>query len=638
MKKIIILLMIVAMSLVLPTSCVKSFLNDYLNKAPQQGLTDATVFTNLANFKAFFDAIYSGTTYVASGPAWDDYNYKPMLPLYFAVWDQKYSWEDVTDAADAGRYMEGHAWKSGNMSETIVNKLTYDAVRRPILQSAFMDIRIANIAIQKVNLIQDGTDNDKNDIRGQAYFFRAFCHLSLMNFWGPMPYLTKPMGPTDQWDLARLSKHECLTKIAQDFDSSYYFFNLAGLVRRDPPVGSAGHNDYVNYYMYRPNGMAALGYKSRALLFRASPLNTDGSATDWTEAAAAAWQALTVAQANGAVLLTFANRPTNYWGAMVTDEELWSYTFGTVNWSGTSWPNYNTNCGGQCLWNGVFGNSTGSNSGICPTQNFVDKYETKFGDPLNTQADRDAATALGHYVEQNPYANRDPRLGSDVITNQSPVSGYTSGLAQIWYSVSGGVTTWSELLAQNTLGITKTGYYQKKFWWQNSTKNQVSAIMTDPLCRLAEIWLNYAEASNEAYGPTAIGVAGANKSAVDAINIIRTRAGMPNVLPAYTGSTAAFRPRIKNERNVELSYEGHYYNDIHRWMDLQTIQQSTIIGLDIQKLAAGYDPIAYPIGFKHTRLPIDPTRQPAWKPQFYYLPFNIADALKMKNFVANPNW
>jgi len=55
--------------------------------------------------------------------------------------------------------------------------MTYDAVRRPMLQSAFMDIRIANIALQNVSRIEDGPDIDKNDIRGQAYFFRAFCHL-----------------------------------------------------------------------------------------------------------------------------------------------------------------------------------------------------------------------------------------------------------------------------------------------------------------------------------------------------------------------------------------------------------------------------------------------------------------------------
>src|SRR5450759_849263 len=198
--------------------------------------------------------------------------------------------------------MESQAWKSGNMSETIVNKLTYDAVRRPILESMFTDIRICNITLHNVSKIQDGTDDDKNDLRGQAYFIRAFCHFTLMNLWGPMPYLDKVMG-TDatQWDVARLGKHECLTRIAQDFDSAYYFFNLAGKVRRDPPPGVPGHLTYglfgnINtggYQMWRPNGMAASGFKSRALLCRASPLNTENNAaTDWPEAAAASWTAL----------------------------------------------------------------------------------------------------------------------------------------------------------------------------------------------------------------------------------------------------------------------------------------------------------------------------------------------------------
>ena len=616
------------MSLVLPTSCLKQ----YLDKAPQQGLTSDQIFTKLDNFKLYFDAVYAGTKYV--GTAWDDYNIKNAFPLYFAVWDQKYSYEDVTDAADAGRYMEGQAWKSGNMSETIVNKLTYDAVRRPILESMFTDIRISNMALRNVKKIADADDAAKNDLTGQAYFIRAFCHMTLMNLWGPMPYLDKVLGPTDQWDIPRLSKHECLTRIAQDFDSAYFFFNLAGKVRRDPPLGVPGHLDYNAYQMYRPNGMAALAYKSRALLFRASPLNTDGSATDWAEAAKASWDALQVALTNGAFLLTLPNRKANYYGSMVSDECLWTYSFGTLTWTG-GWPSTITNCGFQALYNGVFGASTGSNSGVSPTQNFVDKYETINGEPLNTQADRDAATAAGHYNDQDAYTNRDPRLATDIITNQSPCIGYTAGKAQIYYSVAAGKVTYSELLDQSYLGITKTGYYMRKFWFDNSTKNQVSSILTDPLFRLAELYLNYAEASNEAYGPTAIGVGGATLSALDAINVIRTRAGMPNVLGAYTGSAAAFRPRIKNERNVELSWEGHYYNDIHRWMDLQTVMTSTLIGMDIEKIAATG---TYAQMFRSTRKPLTQDRQVVWKPQMYYLPFNNADNLKMKNFVPNPVW
>jgi hypothetical protein len=629
MKKIVIII-ILGVSLILPTACLK----EYLDKAPAQGLTEDQIFTKLDNFKLFFDAVYAGTKYV--GTAWDDYNIKNAFPLYFGLWDQKYTYEAVTDAADQGRYMEGQAWKSGNMSETIVNKMTYDAVRRPILESMFTIIRISNIALRKVSLIQDGSDVDKNDLRGQAYFVRALGHFQLMNLWGPMPYIDKVIGLDDQWDIPRLSKHECLTRIAQDFDSAYYFFNLAGKIRRDPPSGTPGHLDYNAYQMYRPNGMAAAGFKARALLYRASPLNTEGG-NDWKEAADAAWQAIQVATVQGgATLLSFNNRYQNFWGATNTDESLWTFTYGTLTWNNGGFSGV-TNCGFASLFNGVFGASTGSWSGVCPTQNFVDKYETSFGEPLNTQADRDAATAAGHYKEQDPYAGRDPRLATDIITNQSAAQSWTSNKAQIWYSVSGGTVTYSELLNQSYLGITRTGYYMRKFWFNNSTKNQVSNILTDPLFRLAELYLDYAEAANEAYGPTTA-APGATMTAVQAINFIRTRAGMPNVLAAYTGSTAAFRPRIKNERNVELSWEGHYYYDIRRWMDLQTVMTTTLIGLDIEKLAAGYNATAYPIGFRHTRLPLSQDRQVVWKPQMYYLPFNNTDYLKMTNFVPNPVW
>jgi hypothetical protein len=124
---------------------------------------------------------------------------------------------------------------------------------------------------------------------------------------------------------------------------------------------------------------------------------------------------------------------------------------------------------------------------------------------------------------------------------------------------------------------------------------------------------------------------------VDAINVIRTRAGMPNVQAAYIGSPDAFRPRIKNERCVELSWEGgNYYCDIRRWNDLQAAMSSTLIGMIAEKQAA-ITP-AYPTGYMYVRKPLSADRQPMWKWQMYYLPFNNADKLKMKNFVANPVW
>lgn len=635
MKKLYFILLLAGLTVLMSNSCADKFLNDYLDKSPEQGLTEDLIFTRLTNFKNYFDAVYTGRLQQAgsmwSSTTWSDFNIKLFFPFYWDAWDQKYALEGITDCADMGRYMEGHAWKSGNMSETIVNKLTYDGARNPVLWTAFITIRRANTALKNVSRIEDATQQEKEDLKGQAYFVRALSHMALFQFWGPMPYITKVIGAEDQWDIPRLSKHETCTKIAADFDSAYVCFKNADKIRRDPPLGVPNHLNYSANEMYRPNGMVALAWKAKALMFGASPLNNAHGKTDWEEAAAASWAALKLALDNGLILLPANQRYLNYYGADCTDEDLWSYTAGLLSWNAGNWVSMTNRGNGQTFYNGVFMASTGSASGVCPTQNWVDKYETKWGDPLNTDADRSAATLAGHYNEQDPFANRDPRLDMDIITNQSSAIGWTGGKAQIYFQGS----TYSELLNQSYLGISRTGYYLRKLWWNNSTKNQVSSIFADPLCRLAECYLNYAECSNEAYGPNGKGVAGATLTAVDAINIVRARAGMPNVSASFTGGTDLFRPRIKNERNIELSFEGHYFNDLIRWMDLPTAMSSTLIGMVAEKVTVSS---TYPTGFKYVRAPIPADRQPVWKPQMYYLPFNNADALKMKNFVPNPVW
>jgi len=631
MKKYIIIFLFTGLSLVLPTSCLK----EYLDKAPESGLTEQQVFGKYDNFKLFFDAVYEGRKYFAGG--WYDFNIKTGYPLYFDAWDQKYTWEGITDAADQIRYMEGHNFKSGQVS-AFVNKFTYDGKRRPILESMFIHIRTSNMALKNIHYLEEsGVDQAEiDDFKAQAHFVRAFCHFELMRIWGPMPYLTKVIEADDQWDIPRLSKNETLVKIAADFDSAAVFFNSAGRMRRDPGPGLPGHLQNVD--QRKPNGVAAKAYRSRALLYAASPLNNKSGATDWQAAAVASWEALQLALANSYTLLPAATMKQNFIGANYTNEQLWAYTFGSVSWNNGIF---------QSIMPGFFNSASSTFSGTCPTQNFVDKYETSFGEPLNTDADRAAATAAGHYNEQNPYIKRDPRFYQDIIYNQSNTmpgwgSGATAGLAQIWYSVTSGVTTYAELLPPvsdpaASFGGTKTGYYMRKYSNGNSRKSTGSFIVTDPLFRLAELYLNYAEAANEAYGPNTP-APGATLTAVQALNVVRTRAGQVNVLSAYTGSTAALRPRIRNERCVELSYEGHYYHDIRRWMDAPAAYSSTIIGMDIEKLPAGYSTTAFPIGFRHTRRPISADRQPKWIEPMYYLPFNTEDNFKMKKFVPNVVW
>lgn len=629
MKKYIIIFLFTGLSLVLPTSCLK----EYLDKAPEQGLTDAQVFSKYDNFVLFFNAVYEGRTYFSNG--WRDYNIKTAHSLYFDAWDQKYTWEVMTDAADGGRTMEHTSLKTGAVT-AFINKFTYDGLRRPVLESMFKDIRICNIALKNIHFLEESNVDpvEINDLKGQAHFIRAYCHFTLFRIWGPMPYLDKVIGADDQWDIPRLSKHETCIRIAQDFDSAYYFFQQAGRVRRDNPIpGGAGHLTAAN--MRSPNGAAAKAFSARALLYAASPLNNELGITDWQNAAVANWDALQVALANGyALQANITERKKNFLGADYTNEDLWAWTMGNQGWNSGNL---------QASMPGIFVSSSQTFSGTCPTQNFIDKYETLNGDPLNADADRTAAAAAGHYSEQNMYANRDPRLNDDIIYNQqSSMPGWGTsipggaGKAQIWISFMTGPLVRSELTdyIANTGGVTRTGYYCRKYSWGNSRYSTGSSIMSDPLCRLAEVYLNYAEATNEAYGPNGA-APGATLTALQAINIVRARVGMPGVLAAYTANKDLFRERVKNERNVELSWEGHYYHDIRRWKDAPAAYAGPLMGVEIEKVAAAG---TYPQMFVTRRVPLTSDRQIKWKEVMYYLPFNTEDNFKMRKFVPNPVW
>ena len=158
---------------------------------------------------------------------------------------------------------------------------------------------------------------------------------------------------------------------------------------------------------------------------------------------------------------------------------------------------------------------------------------------------------------------------------------------------------------------------------------------TDPLIRMAELYLNYAEAANEAYGPDGR-AGGLPMTALDAVNKVRNRAGMPDVLDKFTGSAPLLRERIRNERCVELAFEGHhYYHDIRRWMIAPQKMTATLTGMYIEKTDVSEQ---YPKGRIYTRRAIPQNRQSSWKDAMYYIPFPTEEANKMKNFVNNEIW
>lgn len=609
---------------ILSVFLIHSSCTDYLDKAPESGLTNNEVFEKYENFKKFFNTVYTGR---------DNKNIKCAYPLYFTFWDQKHGWDAMSDIEDSGRIFSSQSLKSGKMGES-VDRFTYDKARRPMLDAMFKSIRTANIALENVDRIKDTDATEIEDLRGQAYFVRGFALFNLIKIWGSMPYITYSIGVDDSWDLPRLSKNESYRSVAADMDSAFISFEKAERIRRDPFPGEPGHLNDPHQGV--PNGVAAKSLKARALLYAASPLNNANGQNDWIDAANACWEAIKIAKEYSYDLQPLASYTDNFYGTKYTNEHIWAWHAGGYEFN---------NANLQGVMSGPMQGKTSYTSGLCPTQNLVDMYETVDGLPLHTDELRQIATLKGSYNEQNPYKNRDPRFAISIIYNQADIVwgtanasiGENKNKANMFYHIgNNGKVSYSSLLAQNYQGVTKTGYNTRKYTNDMSVKNKVSTLMTDPLIRFAELYLNYAEAVNEINGPSGK-AAGSDLSAIQAINIVRNRVDMPDISADQSSSKDVFRSKIKNERTIELYGEGHRYFDLRRWMDVPKEMSKKLYGIDIQYVGVSEE---YPAGYKHNRVELTADRQPQWKDEMYYFPFNTNDYYKFLLFDTslNPMW
>ena len=120
------------------------------------------------------------------------------------------------------------------------------------------------------------------------------------------------------------------------------------------------------------------------------------------------------------------------------------------------------------------------------------------------------------------------------------------------------------------------------------------------------------------------------------MNVIRRRAGIADVRSEYTGSAAALRERIQNERCVEFAFESnHYWFDIRRWKTAPQLMTATLQGMYIATCPPDAE---HPLGKVYTRRDLSSARQGTWKDCMYVLPFSHSEEITMTNFVNNAPW
>lgn len=428
-----------------------------------------------------------------------------------------------------------------------------------------------NILIHNIDNAYILEDGNRQRYRAEAYGLRAFYYLQLAKIYGGVPLILDQKDDSE-YDYSKVRPATFSQVVRQIISDCQEVMNCDFVDWRS---GSSDSD------LKRINKAIASAIMSEAALYAASPLNNDGS-LDWEEAAEICKTTLNDCVRNGYAL--FTSNPTSSGNDNLVSHCSYDFLFQKK-------PDVNGNNEKetilgitQCVvwqYNTAPLISGHSRAGSCPSQELVDSYETIDGKcPILGYSDADHLHPIINpeatlYDEANPYVNRDPRLKATIYYNGAHAHLLDNRPQPTIYTGEG-----SKYNASMTnILYTRTGYYLHKYFNITSTR----ASLMDGyyrVFRLAELYLNFAEAANEA------AVANVPNEAVDAVNKVRARVGMP-ALP-YGMSKDDFRTRVRNERRVELAFEDHRFFDIRRWKILETTQTVTgmrPVGETITKLA-----------------------------------------------------
>ena len=434
-------------------------------------------------------------------------------------------------------------------------------------------------------------------LRGLHHFYALQAHAGVGTSGELLgiPYITEFIKSNGNFNTPRLSFEATVQAIMADFDAALAllptdYSNDQSAV--DPIYQQYEFNKYqvVNGSLYnlRISGRIVRALKARLALMAASP--------------------------------SFLNSQA-YYNMAATDASELLNTIGGVSGLAANgldyYKNYDENNDVEMIWRGNIGGpssgiearmfppSVNGRGEINPTQNFVNAFPMQSGFP---------ATTANGYDPQNPYANRDPRLAEFVVLNGASFGGGT---------INTGVGGKIDRLDSIPEFSTKTGYYLKKLLRPdvrlNDDGSTVGQRHYDVYLRYTELFLIFAEAANEVGGPDQL-INGMTPRQV--IAAIRERAGLaqPDVYLASITSKEAMRELIRNERRLELSFEGHRFWDLRRW------------GLSLNETVGGY----FFDGTSYMSLPSVENRN---YPSFAtYMPIPNDEVLKFPEIEQNAGW
>ena len=420
-----------------------------------------------------------------------------------------------------------------------------------------------------------------------------------------VPLITEYQTSQSDFNLPRASFQACLSSIYSDLAQAETLLPLeyedASTVPVDFQSLTMDASKYNNVMGAKArqlfNGLIAKAFRARTALLAASPLYQDASNdASWADAANAAADVLDY---KGGKL---ANDGIEYYSAAIVNKAQDGINPDEILWRAGRTSGDNTQ-ESQNFPPSLYG--TGY---MNPSQNLVDAFPMANGYPIDN--------VNGSYNVNAPYTDRDPRLSKYILYNGSTISEKGVNINIISSSADGINVTENR--------STRTGYYMKKRLRMDVNCDPAATSKQphyDPRIRFTEMFLAYAEAANEAWGPKEKN--DRNYSAYDIIKAIRKRAGVGGANDPYLEECAAdqdkMRELIRNERRLELCFEGFRFWDVRRWkLDLN----EPVYGLEWN-------------GNGYRRITVE---ERSYEDYMYYCPIPNSEVLKYSNLIQNKGW
>ena len=624
---------------------------DYLDKTPDSNVSSDQAFKNFTNFQGYVEEMYNCIPSKESNYWCTTFNWGEDEIMNTGLGDSH-----VTAHFDLGDYRHWYGDQQSFLHTDDLNPTKTDKYSHS-LEHAWYCIRKCNLGLANLDKMTDCTQEEKNIIKGQLLFFRAWWHEEMIAFFGGMPYVDTVLDGSQALTLPRLSYQECAKKCAEDFRAA------ADLLPNDWDKTAVGKKTLGKNEL-RITKVCALGYMGKVLLWAASPLNNlraeVGASKNGDTYKYNVELAAQAADALGEALAQVNSGKTPYALAEYKYSDIYNHVakdgsksnFSEIFYTtGKNWKQPGTT---EAILRGPYIGENSSNwnftklwgpklNGIVehdalihqPTANYVNYYGMANGLPLDDPE--------SGFDPKHPFKNRDPRFYHDIVFDGFKYINFTIAKEADDYQFKYiQMYTGSNLRSSASQGC-RTGYYCQKLVPHQANKydgmyNWGGALQCDlPYMRLADLYLMYAEAGAAVQGAN-YKSSKLDLTAVDAINVLRNRVDAGHVADKFVADQKKFMDEVRRERAVELAFEGFRWNDLQRWLllteypyNIKTSQEFKRVGnYDFTK----NDPRdAEVTGWSEKRIV---TRD--FSEKHYLLPLKESDVYLYPEFGQNPGW